>query len=80
MDKTNNICVSIIIVNYNTKHLTSDCIDSVISKTRDISYEIVIVDNNSTDRSKELFEKDSRITYIYNDENKGFGVANNIGF
>ena len=72
--------VSIIIVNYNTKDLTMQCIDSVIEKTTDVKYEIILVDNASVDGSKELFENDDRITYYYNNENSGFGKANNIGF
>ena len=71
--------VSIIIVNYNTKKLTSDCIQSVIDKTLGIDYEIILVDNASTDGSKELFENDERIIYIYSDKNGGFGYGNNRG-
>lgn len=74
-----NINVSIIIVNYNTKDLTQDCIDSIRQQTSGVSYEIVVVDNSSTDGSKEHFIKDDSITYIYNDQNLGFGRANNIG-
>ena len=57
--------VSIIIVNYNTKDLTSQCIDSIYEKTQGVRFEIILVDNASTDGSKEVFEKDTRITYIY---------------
>lgn len=71
--------VSIIIVNYNTCKMTAECINSVIEKTTDLSYEIILVDNASTDGSKDFFEKDNRITYLYNTENLGFGRANNIG-
>ena len=71
--------VSIIIVNYNTKQLTSNCIKSVIEKTQEISYEIILVDNASNDGSKELFENDPRIIYIYSKYNGGFGYGNNLG-
>ena len=71
--------VSIIIVNYNTQRLTSDCIESIIAKTSDIGYEIILVDNASTDGSKEFFLQDKRIKYIYSDQNLGFGRANNLG-
>ena len=71
--------VSIIIVNYNTLKLTQNCIQSIIDKTNGISYEIIIVDNASTDGSKEYFESDSKIKYIYSEENLGFGRANNLG-
>lgn len=72
--------VSVIIVNYNTKNITKNCIDSVFSNTRNVSFEIILVDNSSTDGSKEYFQKDKRIRYIYNNENVGFGRANNIGY
>ena len=72
--------VSIIIVNYNTHTLTSNCIDSIVKNTKDVEYEIILVDNASTDGSKELFEDDSRIKYIYSNKNLGFGRANNLGF
>ncbi|GAA4151353.1 glycosyltransferase family 2 protein [Chryseobacterium ginsenosidimutans] len=71
--------VSIIIVNYNTKVITNNCIDSIISKTQDIEYEIILVDNGSTDGSKEHFEQRDDIKYIYSLENLGFGKANNLG-
>lgn len=72
--------VSIILVNYNTVDLTRSCIDSIVLYTHGCSYEILLVDNHSTDGSKELFEKDKRIRYFYQAENLGFGKANNIGF
>lgn len=73
------IDVSIIIVTYNTLKMTKECIDSVVSMTQGISYEIILVDNQSQDGSKEFFSKDSRIKYIYSKENLGFGKANNLG-
>lgn len=74
-----NIIVSVIIVNYNTLSLTRNCINSIYEKTSNLSFEIILVDNASTDGSKEYFEKDNRITYIYSLENLGFGRANNLG-
>jgi len=71
--------VSIIIINYNTRQMTTECINSVIEKTQGINYEIILVDNGSTDDSKEHFEKDHRVKYVYNSENLGFGKANNKG-
>lgn len=73
------IDVSIILVNYNTRKMTSECIDSIISHTSGISYEIILVDNHSLDGSKEFFTNDNRVTYIYNEKNGGFGYGNNIG-
>lgn len=71
--------VSVIIVNYNTLQMTKECIDSVYEKTEGVSFEIILIDNRSTDGSKEFFEKDPRIKYVYSYENMGFGRANNVG-
>ena len=74
-----NIDVSIIIVNYNTCKITDACISSILEKTRGIDYEIILVDNASTDGSKAFFEEDRRVIYIYSETNGGFGAGNNIG-
>lgn len=71
--------VSVIIVNYNTLDLTNDCITSIVEHSCGIDYEIILVDNASSDGSKDFFIKDNRIKYIYNEQNVGFGPANNIG-
>ena len=71
--------VSVIVVNYNTKLLTEQCLNSIFEKTSNIEFEVILVDNGSIDGSCELFSRDSRITYIYNKENLGFGRANNLG-
>ena len=71
--------VSIIIVNLNGCEYLKVCLQSLSSLTfRD--YEIVLVDNNSTDNSiKFVKENYSRIRIIENKENLGFAEANNIG-
>lgn len=71
--------VSVIIVNYNTLEVTRNCINSIYDHTEGINFEVILVDNSSSDGSKEIFEVDSRLTYIYLDNNVGFGRANNIG-
>jgi hypothetical protein len=72
--------VSVIIVNYNTTLLLTNCLKSIYDKTIDLEFEVIIVDNNSSDRSftnlKDIY---SNILIIENAENLGFGVANNIG-
>lgn len=72
--------VSIIIINYNTRELTQNCINSIFEKSKNISFEVILVDNASTDGSKPIFEKDPRIRYIYSNDNLGFGKGNNLGF
>ncbi len=72
--------VSIIFVNYNTSQLTQNAIESVYKKTKNIEFEIIVVDNNSVDNSvseiKAIFPK---VVIIENKENIGFGRANNKG-
>lgn len=73
------INVSIIIVNYNTLHVLRPCLDSIVSQTKDISYEIIVVDNGSTDGSLEVLSDDKRVIFVPTGENLGFGKANNKG-
>lgn len=75
-----NIVVSIIIVNYNTYSLVLDCIQSIINKTQNVSYEIIVVDNNSPDREIEnLAAIFPRVNLILHNRNAGFGSGNNVG-
>lgn len=72
--------LSVIIVSWNTAEITVDCIRSVYLETSNIQFEIIVVDNNSSDNSVELIEKEfPDVIIIRNSENKGFGVANNQG-
>ena len=72
--------VSIIIINYNTFQLTSECIRSVIEFTKRISYEIILVDNASVECDAELFkEKFPGIILIKSQLNGGFAYGNNLG-
>ncbi|MEI6576788.1 MAG: glycosyltransferase family 2 protein [Bacteroidota bacterium] len=75
-----DIWVSIIIVNFSTKELTARCIQSIIDCSVKFSYEIIVVDNNSSDNSVEFLRKYfSNITIISMAENLGFGSGNNFG-
>ncbi|MGJ1314793.1 glycosyltransferase family 2 protein [Sphingobacterium multivorum] len=72
--------VSIIIVNYNTKVLTINCVQSILDFTKDVSYEIIVVDNASTDGTlSEVGTLYPDIKIIGLQENVGFGRANNAG-
>jgi len=71
--------VSIIIVNYNTLHVLQPCLDSIAEHTEGVDYEIIVVDNASTDGSREQLSRDQRVTFLPLDENLGFGKANNYG-
>lgn len=74
--------VSVIIVNYKTKELCADCIESVFDKTEGLSYEVILVDNNSNDGSVSyLADKfGNSIRIVESETNLGFGRANNLGF
>lgn len=72
--------VSIIIINYNTTLLTTQSIQSVIEHTKGIAYEIIVVDNASDDRTiEDIVHQFKDIKLILNQNNEGFGRANNIG-
>lgn len=72
--------VSIIIVNYNTKELIKNCINSIYKYTQDIQYEIIVSDNGSTDGSIEMLKSEfPNVILIENNANLGFGTANNRG-
>lgn len=74
--------VSVIFVNYKTPKMTADAINSVKEKTKDVTYEIIVVDN-SCDKNEynELVNEinDANIKIIDAKENLGFGKANNLG-
>lgn len=72
--------VSIIIINYNTLQVTKNCIDSVIKFTKDINYEILLIDNASSDGSQDFFRSVEEIKFIESKDNLGFGKANNLGY
>ena len=72
--------VSLIIVNWNTCDILRDCLKSVFQQTKEIDFEVIVVDNASTDGSAEMVKKDfTQVILIENSENRGFAVANNQG-
>ena len=78
--------LSIIVISYNTCDITQACLESVIRSLKNsaLSYEIVVVDNDSQDGSAQMLlalnkQHDSLITLVLNSENMGFGRANNLG-
>lgn len=73
--------LSIIIVNYNSRSLIEQCLVSVDRAIVGINTEIIIVDNNSNDGSKEYLPlKFTNVKFIFNDANLGFAKACNQGF
>ena len=73
--------LSIIIVSYNTKDILVQCLRSIYENAAGISFEVIVVDNASTDRTQEELAKHKFTNFILikNKENLGFSKANNIG-
>lgn len=73
--------VSIIIANYNTAHYLSACLTSIKeTAVPGLDYEIIVVDNASSDGSVELVRTThSDVILITNNRNAGFSAANNQG-
>jgi GT2 family glycosyltransferase len=75
------ITLSIIIVSFNTEKLTVRCIQSIVKHKPSFAYEIVVVDNGSSDGSVEGIKKLklANLTLITSQTNLGFSKANNKG-
>lgn len=74
--------VSIIIVNYNGKHLLDECFDSVLGQSF-TDFDIIFVDNGSTDGSTDYIASnytDGRIKIVTSEKNLGFAGGNNLGY
>ena len=72
--------VSVIIVSFNTKDLTLQCIKSVIDSSKQLNYEIIIIDNGSSDGTVvELTKLTKLVKLVKNRGNLGFARANNQG-
>lgn len=76
--QVDGIDISVIIVNWNTKDLLKNCLNSVYQTIPNLVFEIFVVDNASSDGSVAMLEKEfPSVIRIVNQENKGFGAANN---
>lgn len=71
--------VAVIVLNYNGKENTAECISSLEKSAADFELEIILVDNNSSDGSIEFFRKYKNITLIINENNLGYAGGNNVG-
>lgn len=71
--------VSVIIVSYNTREMTLECLRSIVSQTHDASYEVIVVDNNLSDGSADAIRDEfPDLNLIALTQNVGFARANNL--
>ncbi|GFP76640.1 glycosyltransferase [Clostridium fungisolvens] len=70
---------SIIILTYNKLEHTKQCIESIREFTEKDSYELIVVDNNSTDETPQWLKDQKDIKTIFNEDNKGFPKGCNQG-
>jgi GT2 family glycosyltransferase len=70
--------VSVVIVNWNARALLRNCLRSIADQTRLSSYEIIVVDNDSTDGSQEMLRSEfPGVIAVLNEQNVGFAGGNN---
>lgn len=76
-------CVSVVILTYNKLSCTRLCVESIYRNTQYPHFELVIVDNASTDGTRTYLEVLQQLIpnlhVIFNDHNEGFAFANNQG-
>ena len=73
--------ISILIVNYNSCAWIKECLNSIYNYAKEVPFEILVIDNGSTDGSCEMLEKEFKSVYlIKNKKNMGFARANNQAF
>lgn len=70
--------LSVVIVSYNVRELLRNCLRSVYEQTREVEFEVFVVDNHSQDNSVEMVEIEfPQVNLIANQKNYGFAAANN---
>jgi N-acetylglucosaminyl-diphospho-decaprenol L-rhamnosyltransferase len=73
--------LSIIIVTWRSLDFLQACLASIYATTKDIAYEIIIVDNASGDDTERVIRREyPQVTFIASQQNLGFASANNLGF
>ncbi|MEP0862077.1 MAG: glycosyltransferase family 2 protein [Ignavibacterium sp.] len=75
-----SIDVSIVIISWKMRDLLERCLKTIFNFTKDLSFEIIVVDNNSEDGTSEMIsEKFPQIKLVKNSENRGVAPARNQG-
>ncbi len=73
--------LTIIIVNWNSASYLQKCLASVYGNTKDLDFEVIVIDNASFDGCDEMIRREfPQVKFIQSKENLGFAKANNLGF
>ncbi len=76
----NRPTVSVVIVNWNTREILRDCLRTVYEQTKEVEFEVIVVDNASADGSADMVRTAfPRALLLANSTNRGFAAANNQG-
>ena len=81
MEADEQLELSIIIVNWNSKDYLQKCIASILDSKSNIQHEIVVIDGGSFDGAGEMLKQCyPQVKFIQSDKNLGFAKANNVAF
>lgn len=73
--------LSVAIVSWNTRNLLDNCLQSIYDTTKGIDFEVIVVDNASSDGTPEMVrDKYPQVSLVANRENAGFAKANNQAY
>jgi N-acetylglucosaminyl-diphospho-decaprenol L-rhamnosyltransferase len=85
-DSSIDIVLSVVIVNYGTPHYVTDCLATLLPQLDELKARVIIVDNNSADKSPEIIdawldqhELKHMVHLVRSRTNGGFSHGNNIG-
>ncbi|MEP7291841.1 MAG: glycosyltransferase family 2 protein [Chloroflexota bacterium] len=72
--------LGIVILNWNTRDLLRRCLETVYASTGDFSFQVVVVDNASTDESAAMVRREfPQAQMIASETNGGYSYGNNLG-
>ncbi|MEO8662680.1 MAG: glycosyltransferase family 2 protein, partial [Bryobacteraceae bacterium] len=71
--------LSIVIVNWNSSDFAVDCIASLHATTTDVPFEVIVVDNASTENVSRIVDVHPGVRLLASHQNLGFARANNLG-
>lgn len=72
--------ISIVIISWKMKDLLKSCLESIYRFTKEVNFEIIVIDNNSQDGTSEMIQSEfPEIILIKNSENRGVAPARNQG-